>query len=319
MKIFRLFQALLALILLTCLSGVQGQYSTPASGYSTTAPVSGAVQTSQYSQFYQMLNGPVPSNHIGAPQLYDMTGNLPSTVLFSNQGQPVSYPQYASSPSYTGGSSLWIQGSTSWTQNVVVPEGATVNLLAITPSSGSGYLYFMDSDGQMYTYNYYFYPYSRMTFYADNPGRHIFYFMVNGMMSNQVIIDVTGPYVPPNNYLPPAYYPYYSGFYPGFYGFDNFGSPGSTGTTTGGNGMGGQTGGQVSGGDNGGQGTGDQTGGQTSGGDNGGNGASGDTGNHVSSGDNGGKQTGGQNGDQTNSGDNGSNVSVKKDTKTNDN
>jgi hypothetical protein len=222
---------------------------------------------------------------------------LPSTVLFSNQGQPVNYPDYASSPSYKGSSSLWIQGSTSWTQNVVVPEGATVNLLAITPGSGSGYLYFMDSDGQMYTYNYYFYPYSRMAFYADNPGRHIFSFAVNGMVSNQVIIDVTGTYIPPNNYLPPAYYPYYNGFYPGFYGFDQFGSPGSTGTTTGGNGVGSGTGGQVSGGDNGGKGTGDQTGGQ------------------VSSGDNGGKGTDNHTGGQTNGGDNGSNGVVKKDTK----
>ncbi len=293
MKMYGLFQALMILILLACLSGVQGQYSTPTSGYSTAAPVSGAVQTSQYSQFYQMLNGPVPSNHIGVPQQYDIIGNLPSTVLFSNQGQPVSYSQYASSPSFTGASSLWIQGSTSWTQSVVVPQGATVNLLAITPTAGSGYSNFMDADGQTYTYNYYFYPYSLMTFYADKPGRHIISFVVNGMVSNQVIIDVTGTYVPPTDYLPPAYYPGYYGYYPGYFGgFDYFPTSGGIGTTTGGQVTGGNSGDHTGSGNNGGN-TGDHTGS----GNNGGN-----TGDHTGNGNN-----GGNTGDHTSSGDKGSN------------
>ncbi len=224
MKTYKIFPGLLALILLTCLSGVQGQYSMPTGGYPTgMETVGAATMGSPNSQYYQMLNGPIPSTHISAPEQFDITGNAPSSVLFSNQGQPVNYAQYATSPSYMGSSSLWVQGLTSWAQSTVVPQGATVNLLAITPSGGSGYLYFQDSDGQMYTYNYYFYPYSRMTFYADKPGRHVFYFVVNGMVSNQVIIDVTGTYAPPSNYLPPAYYPYYNGFFPGFPGFDNFG------------------------------------------------------------------------------------------------
>ncbi len=254
MKMHGLFQALLVIILLACISGAQGQYSTPSSGYSTTAPISSATpSTTQYSQFYQMLNGPAPTYHVGTPLQYNLTGNLPSTVLFSSQAQPVNYPVYASSPSFTGASSLWIQGSTSWTQSVVVPQGATVNLLAITPTAGSGYLHFLDADGQTYTYNYYFYPYSSMTFYADKPGRHIISFVVNGMVSNQVIIDVTGTYVPPTNYLPPAYYPGYYGYYPGYFGgFDYFPTSGGVGTTTGGQVTGGNTGGQVGGGDNGG-------------------------------------------------------------------
>ncbi len=71
-----------------------------------------------------------------------------------------------------------------------------------------------------------------MTFYADLPGRHILSFTVNGVKSNQVIIDVAGTYTP-NNYLPPRYTnygyglsPYYGyGSYPGFFGFggDEFG------------------------------------------------------------------------------------------------
>jgi hypothetical protein len=141
MKMYRLIQALLALILLACSYGVQGQYSVPTSGYSTGTETIGTT-ASQYSQYYQMLNGPVPSNHISAPQQFDVTGNTPSTVLFSNQQQPVNYAQYASGASYTGGSSLWVQGSTSWTQYAVVPQGATINLLAIAPTGGSSYLLF---------------------------------------------------------------------------------------------------------------------------------------------------------------------------------
>jgi hypothetical protein len=270
MKMHRLLHTLLALILLVCLSGVQGQYSTPTSSYTAIAPVSGAAQSSasQYSQFYQMLNGPVPSNHISAPQQFDITGNMPSTVLFSNQEQSVNYAQYASSPSYTGGSSLWIQGLTSWTQYAVVPQGATLNLLAVTPTGGSGYLYFTDSDGQSYTYNYYFSPYSRLSFYADNPGRHVFSFVVNGIVSNQVIIDVTGVYTPPTNYLPPAYYPdYYYGYYPGFFGFNNFGEGSfvSSGSRTNG-----EIGGHTTGGETGDHTTGGETGDHTTGGENGG-------------------------------------------------
>lgn len=205
----------------------------PAGGYLTSEKPLGTVSNTanQYSQYYQMLNGPAPSTHISAPQQFDITGNAPFMVFFSNQQQPVNYAQYAASPSYTGGSSLWVQGSTSWTQYAVVPRGAIVNLLAVTPTAGSGYLYFTDSDGQMYTYNNFFYPYSRLMFYADKPGRHIFYFGVNGMVSNQVIIDVTGAYTQPANYLPPAHIPgYSSGNNPDYLGFNSLGGNHETGS-----------------------------------------------------------------------------------------
>jgi hypothetical protein len=224
MKIYRLNQSLLALILLACLFGVQGQYNMPTYSASAAAPVETQSSASQYSQYYQMLNGPAPSNSISAPQQFSLAGNMPTTVLFSNQGQPVNYAQYSSSPSYTGGSSLWIRGLTSWTQYAVVPQGSIVNLLAITPAGGSGYLSYTDSNGQTYTYNELFYSYSRMTFYADKPGRHVFSFVVDGMVSNQVIIDVTGAYIPSTNYLLSAYYPgyYYPGYYSGFYPWNNY-------------------------------------------------------------------------------------------------
>ncbi len=87
-------------------------------------------------------------------------------------------------------------------------------------------LYFVDTDGQLYQDDYYFFPYGQMTFFADKPGRHILCFIVNGKTSNTVIIDVTGNYAPPSNYMPPRYYPsyypynypYYDyGYFPGFF------------------------------------------------------------------------------------------------------
>lgn len=207
------------------------------SGYSAAMPTTAQNTASQYSQYYQMLSGPAPSTHISVPVEYNIAGSYPSTVYFSNQMQPVNYATYQSNPMYTQSNSLWIQGTNSWTQYAVVPQGATVPLIAITPSGGTGNLYFMDATGLTYTYNYYFYPYSQMTFYADVPGRHTIYFVVNGKTSNQVVIDVTGTYVPPTNYYPPRYYAYdygygyFPGYFPSYY-FPGFTSSGGTGETS---------------------------------------------------------------------------------------
>ncbi len=275
MKNYGLLSALLALVILTALSGVQGQYP---SGYSAptaamtaapsfsaapgTVPMGGAVQgnasmrsatqgnasmgamqgnasmrnaaqgnapmgntgqgnasaanVAQYSQFFTRPTGAVPTTHISAPAQLDITGRIPTSVLLGTQGQAVSYNVFQSNPAYAGNSYLWIQGTTEWTQYAVVPQGAIVQLIGIPSTPGNGILYLIDADGQVYPDNYYFFPYSQMTFYADKPGRHVLYFVVNGKMSNNVIIDVTGAYTPPSNYMPPRY-PYYpSYYYPGF-------------------------------------------------------------------------------------------------------
>jgi len=166
-----------------------------------------------------MNAGPAPITHIGVPQQVEMVGNMPSTVYFSNQMQPVPYSQYQSTPAYAGPNSLWIKGITNWTQYAVVPQGATVSLLAITSTEGSGTLNLVDSDGRTYNYNYFFYPYSTLNFYADSLGRHVLSFAINGKTSNQVTIDVSGTYTPPSNYLPPinSYPTGYYGNYPGYY------------------------------------------------------------------------------------------------------
>jgi hypothetical protein len=249
MKISRLFTALLALILLACLSGVQGQYTTSSTG-------SAAQSTPEYSQFYTMPTGPAPSAHISAPQQFEIAGSTPSTIYFSNQMQSVPYSQYQSNPTYAGTNSLWIKGAQDWSQYATVPMGAIVSLLAISPTGGSGTLNFVDADGQTYSYNYFFYPNSLFTFYADKPGRHMISFVINGKASNQVIIDVTGTYTP-NNYLPPSYYPYYGyGFDNGFSGPGNFNDVGSGQTV--GEGSRGSDRGSSGSGDKGSSGSGDQ-------------------------------------------------------------
>jgi hypothetical protein len=218
-KINRLFSTLLALIVIACLSGVQGQFQeqhvTSSSGYSAAA-LSAAQDPLRYSQFYTMASGPVLSNPIGAPQQSEIVGNMPSTLYFGEQMQPVPYDLYQSNPAYTGANSLWIKGETAWTQYAVVPRGAIVSLFAISPTGGSGLLAFEDSDGQKYSHNYFFYPNSLFTFHADTIGRHILSFTINGQASNQVVIDVTGTYAQPSNYLSPTNY------YPGYYPWDYY-------------------------------------------------------------------------------------------------
>lgn len=122
MKSYKLFQALLALILLACLIGAQGQYNSSTVGYSgqyntqttgySTAALNSSPAAAQYSQFYTMNAGSVPGNPTGAPQKYNISSNAPATVYFSNQMQPVPFSQYRSNPTYGGSNSLWIEGST---------------------------------------------------------------------------------------------------------------------------------------------------------------------------------------------------------------
>jgi len=133
---------------------------------------------------------------------------MPTTVYFSNQMQPVPFSMYKSNPTYSGSDSLWIKGSTDWSQYAEVPVGANVSLLAISPTGGSGILNLVDANGQTYSYNYFLYPNSQLTFYADTPGRHTMSFVVGGISSNPVVIDVIGTvamtYIPTSNYYPPT-------------------------------------------------------------------------------------------------------------------
>lgn len=224
-KIYRLFSALLAIIVTACLFGVQGQfqeqYVTPSSIYPAAAQ-SALQNPSQYSQFYTLTPGPAPGNPIGAPQQFEISGNFPLTVYLGEQMLPVPWLQYQSNPGFTGANSLWIKGAKDWTQYAAVPQGAIVSLLAVSTTGGSGTLAFVNSDEQTYSHNYIFYQNSLLSFYAGTIGRHMLSFAINGQSSNQVVIDVIGTYTQPSNYPeynpeydPGYYYPWY--YYPGYY------------------------------------------------------------------------------------------------------
>lgn len=206
----------------------QGAYQTGlTSSIPSTATPSQETQAlgtgNQYAEFYTMRTA--QSTHISPPEEYRILDKVPSYLFFGNQMQPVPYSSYLSNISNMKGNALWIQGSTNWTQYAAMPQGATVSLIAASPTGGSGYLNFIDSDGQTYRDSYYFFiPYSRLTFYADKPGRHVLSFNIGNDVSNSVTIDVTGSYAPPSNYLPPSSKP---STYPGTQSFNYF--PGSAG------------------------------------------------------------------------------------------
>ena len=113
---------------------------------------------SQYSQYYTMPTGPATGTHIIAPQQYQISGNVPATVYFNDQQQAMPYDQYQSSTTYMGGNSLWIQGSTSWTQYARVPQGAFLSLIATSSTGGNGYLNEIYPDGRLFKNNYYYFP-----------------------------------------------------------------------------------------------------------------------------------------------------------------
>jgi hypothetical protein len=154
---------------------------------------------SQYSQYYSMTTGSVPGTHIVAPKQYQISGNIPATVYFSNQQQAVPYDQYQSYATYTGGNSLWIQGSTSWTQYVTIPQGAFLSLIATSSTGGNGNLYEIYPDGRLLANRYYYFPgYNQIGFWADTVGQHVLLFVINGQVSNPILINVV-------NYQPLVY------------------------------------------------------------------------------------------------------------------
>jgi uncharacterized membrane protein YgcG len=236
-----------------------GGYAMPnqtSVGYPATAqPPQTAQMTgvSQYSQYYSMGTA-APNTHISAPQQFNISGNIPAAVYFSYQMQPVPYSQYMASPTFSRTNELWIKGTDSWAQYAEVPQGAVLQLLAISPNGGNGYIREHDPSGQMYNYNYFFYPYSELTFNADTPGRHTISFGIAGQPSNHVDVDVIGEYKPPSFYNPPSYYnPYmdYWGWGPWFdsgeFGFGGTSTSGGTGGTGGTGSSSGGTGGGESG------------------------------------------------------------------------
>jgi hypothetical protein len=169
----------------------------------------------KFSQYYSINKGFGSTKHIEAPKKHEIVNELPSTVYFSYQMQAVPYTQYQTYSTYTGGNSLWIQGATSWTQYTQVPQGSSLSLLATSTTGGNGYLFEIDPGGTLSKDSFYFFPgSSQIAFNADSFGQHILLFIIDGQVSNSVVIDVISyqppVYQQPSIYQQPVYLPVYS-------------------------------------------------------------------------------------------------------------
>ena len=146
---------------------------------------------SSFSDFFAMEE-PASTGEVMA---YNPSGIEPTSVSFSDRTVP--YSTYQST--YFGTNSLWIMGSSSWTQRVVCPLGSYLSLLAYTPTGGRTDFYEIYPDGRLLYRFYYFYQgYSRINFEADEVGRHILIFAANNQPSNAVIVDVARGGWPPS-------------------------------------------------------------------------------------------------------------------------
>jgi hypothetical protein len=170
-------------------------------------PPSFGTSDSIYSQYYSIYNGPAIRTHIRAPKKHVVKDKTPTTVYFSYQMQAMPYTQYQTYATATGGNSLWIQGASSWTQYARVPQGSSLSLLATSSTGGNGYLNEIYPDGKLSKNSFNFFPgSSQIDFYADTIGRHVMQFVIDGQVSNAIVIDVTN-YYPSNPRAVPAYPP----------------------------------------------------------------------------------------------------------------
>jgi hypothetical protein len=158
-------------------------------------PPSSGLSESRFSQFYSIQTETSTKKHIDVPKKHVGKDKAPTTVYLSYQMQAVPYTQYQSYAPYIDGNSLWIQGSTSWTQYAQVPQGSSLSMLATSYTGGNGYLYEIAPNGRLTKNSFYFYPgNSQIGFYADNIGQHILLFVIGGQVSNAIVIDVTSYY-----------------------------------------------------------------------------------------------------------------------------
>lgn len=149
---------------------------------------------SLYSQYYTIDKGSAPRKHINTPKKYDTLDRTPNTVYFSDQMQAVPYSQYKSQHRED---SLWIQGSSSWSQYVIVPQGSCLSLLAISSAGGIGCLYEIAPEGKLSEESVRLFPgYSQIDFCAERTGRYVLYLTAGGQSSNAIVIDVFGNYPP---------------------------------------------------------------------------------------------------------------------------
>ena len=177
----------------------RGQSSMQSKAVASTLP-SKQKEIQQFSQYYRSTSG-VPADQLTAPTKIDLQGMEPAMIYFGSSQKAVPYTQYQTYALTTGANSLWIQGASSWTQYAMVPQGSMLNMITMSPTGGSGYLYEVYPDGTLDKNGYYFYPYNQIGFYADQVGEHQLFFNIDGQPSNVIVIDVIA-YQPP---APPVY------------------------------------------------------------------------------------------------------------------
>jgi hypothetical protein len=159
----------------------------------------------KFTQFYSINKGSAPKKHIEAPKKHEIWNDIPATVYFSYRMQAVPYVQYKTHPTVAGENVLWIVGATSWTQYAQVPQGSSLSLLATSSSGGKGFLCEINPNGVLSKNGYYFFPgKSQIAFNADSVGQYILLFIIDGQVSNSVVIDVV-PYYPPYQYPVPIH------------------------------------------------------------------------------------------------------------------
>jgi hypothetical protein len=96
----------------------------------------------------------------------------------------------------TAANSLRIEGPGGWTKHLEVAQGSTAFLVVLAAKEGEGALYDQYPDGSTSNKFCYFQGYDRLPFYANTPGRHVLSYIINGLESNTVVIDVKGTYAP---------------------------------------------------------------------------------------------------------------------------
>ncbi len=184
-----LFKIISVLILLGAISIASGT-DMPDVAYMVSGSDPGSSEDlSQYQEYYSVDQG---GQDQAGPIQYMVSGSEPESLIIGGQSSPYD-------PSSIPVNSLWIQGSTSWTQYIKCPLGATFRMLAFS-YGGPVTMSEVYPDGYQIVNRYNFYPdYTRLIFEADAVGRHILSFSTRGAVSNTVVVDVL-PYASPRSY-----------------------------------------------------------------------------------------------------------------------
>ena len=100
---------------------------------------------------------------------------------------------------------LRADSSCGWTERLETCQGSTFYLVVLPGQVGQATLNHLYPNGTINGYSYFFLGYDRLPMYADEPGRHVFSYVVAGKESNSVSVDVNA--CGPASYAPPRVSP----------------------------------------------------------------------------------------------------------------